>query len=216
MKFSQGVKLFKHIETPDIDSYGGPDQAARVQLVNISDLGVSAIDSGSAADGDVLTADGTGGVAFEAVTAAIIDSGAATDGQVLTADGAGGASWQAPAAPSLGYVEYFAILNQSGVNPPTATRTLINTTGTTVSFSYEDVGKYGITFSPGNIITIKTICPNMSSIYLGQIGYLYSPINVIRVYIPSDPYYPTNVIYVEISGGDNKLSDFPFWIRIYD
>jgi len=69
--------------------------------------------SGAAPDGQVLTADGAGGTAWEALSAlanhdhsgdagdggafdaANLASGAASDGQVLTADGAGGTAWEA-------------------------------------------------------------------------------------------------------------------------
>ena len=44
---------------------------------------------------------GTSELVDGAVTAAKIDSGAAADGQVLTADGAGGAVWETPGGTTL-------------------------------------------------------------------------------------------------------------------
>lgn len=72
--------------------------------------------SGTATDGYVLTADGSGGADWEDLPpladhdhsgdagdggtfdAANLTSGAATEGHVLTADGAGGAAWESPPA----------------------------------------------------------------------------------------------------------------------
>lgn len=55
--------------------------------------------SGTATDGHVLTADGSGGAAWEVlpdIAAGDVDSGTATAGQALIADGAGGADWGDP------------------------------------------------------------------------------------------------------------------------
>lgn len=52
------------------------------------------ISSGTAADGTVLTADGSGGTAWESIPG--INSGEAAAGDVLTADGSGGATWETP------------------------------------------------------------------------------------------------------------------------
>ena len=65
------------------------------------------------------------------VTAAKIGSGNAGDGQVLTADGNGGAAWEAPAGGGPGYLKYVALLAQSGTNDPVAT-VLENTIGAIV------------------------------------------------------------------------------------
>ena len=62
------------------------------------------------------------------VTAEMMDSGVATVGQVLTADGAGGAAWEAPAGGGPGYLKYVALLTQTGENAPVAV-VLENTLG---------------------------------------------------------------------------------------
>lgn len=65
------------------------------------------------------------------VTAAKIGSGNAGDGQVLTADGNGGAAWETPAGGGPGYLKYVALLSQAGTDAPTAT-VLENTIGAIV------------------------------------------------------------------------------------
>lgn len=55
------------------------------------------------------------------VAAGQIGSGAAPDGQVLTADGAGGAAWETPAGGGPGYLVYVAKLSQSGIDAPEVT-----------------------------------------------------------------------------------------------
>ena len=62
------------------------------------------------------------------VTAAKIGSENAGDGQVLTADGNGGAAWEAPAGGGPGYLKYVALLTQTGENAPVAV-VLENTLG---------------------------------------------------------------------------------------
>ena len=62
------------------------------------------------------------------VTAAKINSGNAVDGQVLTADGNGGAAWEAPTGGGPGYLKYVALLTQTGENAPVAV-VLENTLG---------------------------------------------------------------------------------------
>ena len=62
------------------------------------------------------------------VTAAKINSGNAGDGQVLTADGNGGAAWEAPAGGGAGYLKYVALLAQTGTSAPVPT-VLENTLG---------------------------------------------------------------------------------------
>ena len=62
------------------------------------------------------------------VTAAKINSGNAGDGQVLTADGSGGAAWEAPAGGGPGYLKYVALLTQTGAFSPVAV-VLENTLG---------------------------------------------------------------------------------------
>ena len=77
------------------------------------------------------------------VTAAKINSGNAVDGQVLTADGNGGAAWEAPAGGGPGYLEYVARLtpsNESG-GPPVVT-VLKNTLGGTVVWTRNSIGVY--------------------------------------------------------------------------
>jgi len=71
--------------------------------LNIPPTEADDISSGEASDGQVLTADGSGGSAWEdapggggSVQDGDIDSESANDGDVLTADGAGGAAWEAP------------------------------------------------------------------------------------------------------------------------
>ena len=84
--------------------------------------------------GPVIPPDGS-------VTAVKIGSGAAPDGQVLTADGAGGAAWEAVAGGGPGYLEYVALLSQSGTNAPVAT-VLANTLGGTVVWERLYGGQY--------------------------------------------------------------------------
>jgi hypothetical protein len=83
---------FGYEDTPNIrmETVEGWDR--KIPLVDLALLRGAA----EAADGQVPTADGAGGVAWEALTvgAGGINSGAAEDGQVLTADGAGGAAWE--------------------------------------------------------------------------------------------------------------------------
>ena len=75
------------------------------------------------------------------VTAAKINSGNAGDGQVLTADGSGGAAWEAAAGGGPGYLEYVALLSQSATNAPVAT-VHINTLGGEVVWVRDGVGNY--------------------------------------------------------------------------
>ena len=75
------------------------------------------------------------------VTAAKINSGNAGDGQVLTADGAGGAAWETAAGGGPGYLKYVALLTQNGTAAPVAT-VLENTLGGTVVWTREVAGMY--------------------------------------------------------------------------
>ena len=75
------------------------------------------------------------------VTAEMMDSGVATVGQVLTADGAGGADFAAPAGGSPGYLEYVALLTQTGTNAPVAT-VLKNTLGGAVVWTRDALDNY--------------------------------------------------------------------------
>ena len=88
------------------------------------------------------------------VTAAKINSGNAGDGQVLTADGSGGAAWEAAAGGGPGYLEYVALLSQSGTNAPVAT-VLKNTLGGTVVWTREAAGLYSATLA-GAFPPVKT------------------------------------------------------------
>jgi len=79
------------------------------------------------------------------------ESGSASEGQVLSADGEGGASWAAASGSGLSYKVYTAILTQSGVNAPTA-EVIENTFDDTPTFEYVDTGIYSISsteFSEG-------------------------------------------------------------------
>ena len=71
---------------------------------------------------------GTSELVDGAVTAAKIDSGAAADGQVLTADGAGSAAWEAAAGGGPGYKTYVAMLTQVDTDAPQVV-VLANTIG---------------------------------------------------------------------------------------
>ena len=62
------------------------------------------------------------------ITAAKIGSENAGDGQVLTADGNGGAAWETPTGGGPGYLKYVALLTQTGENAPVAV-VLENTLG---------------------------------------------------------------------------------------
>ena len=75
------------------------------------------------------------------INAAAVDSGAADAGDVLTADGAGGAAWQAPQGGGGGvpYLVYVALLTQSGENAPVAT-VLENTLGGNLIWAYQSPG----------------------------------------------------------------------------
>ena len=84
---------------------------------------------------------GTNELVDDGVTAAKIGSGAAPDGQVLTADGAGGAAWEAVAGGGPGYLEYVALLTQSGTDAPVAT-VLANTLGGMVVWTRLYGGQY--------------------------------------------------------------------------
>ena len=75
------------------------------------------------------------------VTAEMINSGVAAVGQVLTADGAGGADFAAPAGGSPGYLEYVALLSQTNTDAPVAT-VLKNTLGGTVVWTRFEAGVY--------------------------------------------------------------------------
>ena len=80
------------------------------------------------------------------VTAEMMDSGVAAAGHVLTADGAGGADYAAPAGGGPGYLEYVALLTQIDTNAPVAT-VLKNTLGGTVVWTRATPGQYFATLS---------------------------------------------------------------------
>lgn len=67
------------------------------QPVSSTAVDAAEMESGTATDGYVLTADGAGGAAWETPIrdAADLTSGTAADGYVLTADGSGGSAWEA-------------------------------------------------------------------------------------------------------------------------
>ena len=55
---------------------------------------VTSVATGTGLTGGTITGTGTISIATKAVTAPLVGSGAAASGQLLTADGAGGAAWQ--------------------------------------------------------------------------------------------------------------------------
>ena len=75
------------------------------------------------------------------VAAGQISSAGVANGQVLTADGAGGAAWEAVAGGGPGYLEYVALLTQSGTDAPVAT-VLKNTLGGTVVWTRSAPGEF--------------------------------------------------------------------------
>lgn len=75
------------------------------------------------------------------VTAEMMDSGTAAAGHVLTADGAGGADYAAPAGGSPGYLKYVALLTQSGTDAPVAT-VFENTLGGPVVWTRNAPGEF--------------------------------------------------------------------------
>ena len=93
------------------------------------------------------------------VTAGMMDSGTAAVGEVLTADGAGGADYAAPAGGSPGYLEYVAVVTQSGTSAPVAT-VLKNTLGGTVVWVRNGAGSYAGTltgsFANGKVLVTPT------------------------------------------------------------
>ena len=60
----------------------------------VENMTVADMASGTATDGQVPAADGSGGIAWENLTVDAMDSGTATDGQVPTSDGSGGIAWE--------------------------------------------------------------------------------------------------------------------------
>lgn len=70
-----------------------------------------------------------------------INSGNAAAGDLLTADGNGGASWQTPSADGPGYAEYVAVLTQLGETAPVAT-VIHNTLGFAVTWTRVGAGVY--------------------------------------------------------------------------
>ncbi len=75
------------------------------------------------------------------IEAAEINSESATAGQVLTADGAGGAGWAGVVDGGPGYLEYVALLSQSGTDAPVAS-VVENTLGGTVVWTRDGPGSY--------------------------------------------------------------------------
>ena len=73
-------------------------------LIGDGNVNANHITSGSAVDGQVLTADGSTNASWETISVVDtqIDSGIAADGHVLTADGSGNSTWEAEGALQLG------------------------------------------------------------------------------------------------------------------
>lgn len=89
--YSDGVLLYggdEDVATPDLVTTWWPDSGQEPVPTVTAWLYFPA--------GHVLTADGSGGTAWETVDADTVDSGAAAAGELLTADGAGGAAWGPP------------------------------------------------------------------------------------------------------------------------
>ncbi len=147
--------------------------------IDLTTPGIEAdeVNSEAATVGQVLTADGAGAAAFEtlAVVVAEIDSEAATVGQVLTADGAGAAAWDDPAGP--GYLEYVALLSQSGTNAPVAT-VLKNTLGGTVVWVRDGVGLYS-----GNLIGAF---PSGKTQITPESNWDFSNLTASQIYVQTD------------------------------
>lgn len=143
----------------------------------------------------------------------VIDADAATDGQVLTADGAGGAAWTAPAGP--GYLEYVALLSQSGTAAPVAT-VLANTLGGEVVWTRQFQGTY--TGVLAGVFTSKTIC--FVGCIQAQEGELtYSVINLPNV---NEVFLVTHDVFLTDANGpigvtatDGMLNSTPIDIRVY-
>lgn len=96
------------------------------------------------------------------VTAAKISSGAAGDGQVLTADGAGGAAWEAAAGGGPGYLVYVALISQDGDPTVPVATVLENTLGGAVVWTRVNPGDYVGTlagaFPSGKVFSQPALC----------------------------------------------------------
>lgn len=137
------------------------------------------------------------------VTAAKISSGAAGDGQVLTADGAGGAAWEAVAGGGPGYLEYVALLTQSGTDAPVAT-VLKNTLGGTVVWTRETAGVYRGTlanaFPQGKVVIFPEshTTASINGAWAATVEVIWNSesdlvLHFVSMDGPSDDFTPTNI-----------------------
>ena len=143
------------------------------------------------------------------VTAAKINSDGATDGQVLTANGAGGAAWEEAAGGGPGYLEYVALLTQSGTSAPMAT-VLKNTLGGTIVWTRLDVGRYLATLL--NAFTL-----NKTLVFIGSSNTSYQYMATEDGLGDGDD----DLIYITTAGSidnlqeDGTLLNTPIEIRVY-
>jgi hypothetical protein len=104
----------------------------------------------------------------------------------------------------LGYIEYVALVSQAGVNAPTAVD-IKNDTGATVTFSYNGVGSYTVTFSLPVLTANKTIAILQAVIAARQ--YATSVVDTSTVHI--------NTASSTGAAADGTLGDSPLIVRIY-
>ena len=149
------------------------------------------------------------------VTAEMINSGVAAVGQVLTADGAGGADFAAPAGGSPGYLEYVALLTQTGTSAPVAT-VLKNTLSGTVVWTRDSSGTYNGTL-------MGAFTPNKTVSFVGQISAIegnlsYSVINtnVNAIFLMTgDVFIIDTNGPIGVTATDGMLNSTPVEIRVY-
>ncbi len=102
-------------------------------------------------------------------------------------------------------LEYVALVSQAGVgNPPTAT-VIKNTTGATVSFTYNGVGSYSAVFSLPVLTAGKAISILEAVIAARQ--YASSIVDPQTVHI--------NTASSTGAAADGVLGDSPFIVRVY-
>ena len=146
-------------------------------------------------------------VAAGSITAVEIGSGNAPAGQVLTADGAGGAAWDGP-----GYLEYVALLTQSGTSAPVAT-VLKNTLGGTVVWSYVSQGNYMATLTGAFPETKTGVQATLSFTGQGNGGLVevvWNDVNSLAVATKT-----VDLVNGEIAFLDYMMAKTPVEIRVY-
>ena len=127
-------------------------------LVGDGNVNVDHISSGSAADGQIITADGSGGSDWEDPAGGGPDATGATDGHVWTADGADGADWEAAPAGGGGAVDTEAVeyLARATVDVSSAFAELTLTTALTDGYMLA----FDVDSGTGNTVGGRVLVPS--------------------------------------------------------